>query len=168
LHDTEAKERFERIGPSSGCGLQPGPVAHRNRHDAEDVLQEAFLRAFDGYRGGDPQAWLLKIVRNTCYSGLKQRRGVDLDALEAFEVVETRAGPEEAMVQQADTEHLREALEALPMDFREAILLREFEGLSYKEIAEVTDVPLGTVKSRLARARQQLQRAILKRRGARP
>lgn len=141
----------------------------RNEHDAEDLVQDAYLRAFrafDGYRGGDARAWLLRIVRNACYTWLQQQRGWaaestgdDPDDLPD----DPAAGPEAQVIRHADGELLRRALDELPAEFREAVVLRELEGLSYKEIADVAGVPLGTVMSRLARGRQQLQRSVLKR-----
>ena len=119
------------------------------------------MRAFrfvESHRGGDARAWLLAIVRNTAFSWLKKNRpravvSLDDDEITELEDQTVAAGPFGA----ADRNALRAALEALPLEFREAIVLRELEGLSYKEIAEVAGVPVGTVMSRLARARRQLQ-----------
>ncbi len=145
----------------------------RNEHDAQDVVQEAYLRAlrgFAGYRGGDARAWVLSIVRNACYTWL-HRRGI-FPAASADDPAELAddpaAGPEAHVIRRADAQLLRAALEDLPVEFREALVLREQEGLSYKEIAEVTGVPLGTVMSRLARGRKQLQHLVLKRSGGVP
>jgi RNA polymerase sigma-70 factor (ECF subfamily) len=135
----------------------------RNAHDAEDIVQEAYLRAFKffgGYRGGDTRAWVLKIVRNTSYSFLQKNRIADL-AEEFDEQIHTTStehlGAEEALLQLADSRILHQALDELPVNFREVIVLRELEGMSYKEIAEVTGVPIGTVMSGLARGRGQLR-----------
>ena len=138
----------------------------RNDADADDAVQDACLRAlrfFGGFRGGDGRVWLLAIVRNTCYSKLKRNRvnesqtvfdenlhGHDSDV----------SGPEAALLRNIDAAALQRAVEALPEEFREVIVMRELEGLSYKEIADVTEVPIGTVMSRLARARGRLQRAL--------
>jgi len=134
----------------------------RNPHDAEDIVQEAFLRAFKffgGYRGGDARAWLLKIVRNTSDSFLGKNRPADL-AEEFNERIHTagtdRSDAEAALLQAADSRMLHHALDQLPVNFREVLVLRELEGMSYKEIAEVMDVPIGTVMSSLARGRSQL------------
>ena len=140
----------------------------RNTHDAEDVVQEAYLRAlkfFSGYQGGDARAWVLKIVRNTSYSFLEKNRPADL-AEEFDEKIHT-AGTEQpnaeaALVQSADSRMLREALDELPVNFREVLVLRELEGMSYKEIAEVMGVPIGTVMSGLARGRGQLRERLLR------
>jgi RNA polymerase sigma factor (sigma-70 family) len=134
----------------------------RNDQDAEDVVQEASLRAFrywKGFSGGDCRAWLLAIVRNTYYSWLRQRSvqpELTADG-EVDDIDGSVTDPENAMLQNANREMLKAALEDLPMEFREAIVLREMEGFSYKEIADISAVPIGTVMSRLARARKRLQ-----------
>jgi RNA polymerase sigma factor (sigma-70 family) len=134
----------------------------RNDQDAEDVVQEASLRAFKywkGFSGSDCRSWLLAIVRNTYYSWLRQR-SVQPELTEDGEIDsldDTTPSPETALLKNADREMLRLALEDLRVEFREAIVLREMEGLSYKEIADISGVPIGTVMSRLARARKQLQ-----------
>jgi RNA polymerase sigma-70 factor (ECF subfamily) len=134
----------------------------RNDHDAEDVVQEASLRAFKywkGFSGRDCRAWLLAIVRNTYYSWVRQR-SVQPEVTADGEIDEVDDGipnPENVLLQNADRELLRAALEDLPVEFREAIVLREMEGLSYKEIADIAAVPIGTIMSRLARARKRLQ-----------
>ena len=126
--------------------------------DAEDVVQDAFVRAlrfFSSLRGDDARAWLLTIVRNTWYGRFpKQARMVADD--ETVERVDADLDPEARLVQQQTVGRVRDAIEALPADFREVVVLRELEGLSYKEIADVVGVPIGTVMSRLARARERL------------
>ena len=143
----------------------------RNTHDAEDVVQEAYLRAFKffgGYQGGDARAWVLKIVRNTSYSFLEKNRPADL-AEEFDEEVHSAAtddtGAEAALLRSADSRILREALGELPVNFREVIVLRELEEMSYKQIAEVMGTPIGTVMSGLARGRAQLRERLLRARG---
>jgi RNA polymerase sigma-70 factor (ECF subfamily) len=134
----------------------------RNDQDAEDVVQEASLRAFKywkGFSGRDCRAWLLAIVRNTYYSWVRQR-SVQPEVTADGEIDDIDAGvpnPENVLLQNADRELLKAALEDLPVEFREAIVLREMEGLSYKEIADIAAVPIGTIMSRLARARKRLQ-----------
>lgn len=134
----------------------------RNDQDAEDVVQEASLRAFKywkGFSGRDCRSWLLAIVRNTFYSSLRQRAvqpELTADG-KVDDVEEDNPNPEKVLLQNADREMLLAALEDLPVEFREAIVLREMEGLSYKEISDISDVPIGTVMSRLARARKRLQ-----------
>ena len=140
----------------------------RKPQDAEDIVQEAYLRAFKffrGYQGGDARSWVLKIVRNTSYSFLEKNRPAEL-AEEFDEEVHTavveQPGAEAALLQSADGRMLREALDELPVNFREVIVLRELEGMSYKEIAEVKGVPMGTVMSSLARARTQLRERLIR------
>ena len=138
----------------------------RNGQDAEDVVQEAFLRAFrffPGFRGGDARAWLMKIVRNTCYTWLHTNRPLQEAAEfdENFFHSDTRApNPEEVVLQNASGTPVRKALEELPSNFREVLILREIEGMSYKEIAEITGMPAGTVMSSLSRARGHLRQAL--------
>ena len=133
----------------------------RNAPDAEDVVQDAYVRAFrffPSFRGDDARAWLLAIVRNTCY-GRFRRRG-EREALPFDERVHDQADPapdpEARALAHATAEEVRCALDRLPADFREVLVLREIEGLSYKEIAAVLSVPIGTVMSRLSRARERL------------
>lgn len=135
----------------------------RDPHDAEDAVQEACLRAhrsFERFRGNDGRAWMLTIVRHVCYSQLRQHRRAP--ATEAF--AEETHGPADHPAEanalawhEIKSELLRQALELLSAEFREVIVLHELEGLAYREIAAVTEVPIGTVMSRLARARQKLQ-----------
>jgi len=134
----------------------------RNDQDAEDVVQEASLRAFKywkGFSGRDCRSWLLAIVRNTYYSWLR-KQSVQPELTEdgeTYDIDDGAPSPEAVMLQNADREMLKSALEDLRVEFREAIVLREMEGLSYKEISDISGVPIGTVMSRLARARKQLQ-----------
>ena len=120
------------------------------------------LRFFDGFRGGDSRAWLLKIVRNTCYSWVKKNRPTEFtefdETVHSSEVPEKDA--EAKLVLHANSECVRKALEALPVRFREVLVLREVEELSYKEISDVTGVPMGTVMSSLSRARQRLREEL--------
>lgn len=136
----------------------------RNRADSEDVVQEACLRAyrfFDRFHGGDARAWLLQIVRNTCYTWLQKNRPADLMTEFNEEVhQQPAANPETLAVRGDDRERLKRALESLPARAREVLVLRELEGCSYKEIAEITEIPIGTVMSTLARARGRLQRTL--------
>lgn len=132
-----------------------------NDHDAADIVQEASVRAFrfiNNCRGENPRAWLLSIVRNTACTWLKKNRPQAMVSIGDNEFLEIEdANPAAGPFHGADVQALRAALEALPLEFREALVLRELEGFSYKEIAEVAGVPVGTVMSRLARARRQLQ-----------
>ena len=134
----------------------------KNDADAEDVVQDATIRAlryFSSLRNDDARAWLLTIVRNTWYGRLgqksaPQRAGVYDEMTD--ERRDERLGPEALVLQQQAVEQVQLALESLPVDFREVVVLRELEGLSYKEIAAVVGVPVGTVMSRLSRARERL------------
>jgi RNA polymerase sigma factor (sigma-70 family) len=139
-----------------------------NHQDAEDMVQEACLRAlrsFEGFRGGDGRSWLLTIVRNTCYTWLQQNRSRELTTAldEQIDDAEGQApSPEALLLQSAAREQVKNALEGLALDFREVLILRELEGLSYKEIAGVAGIPIGTVMSRLARARKHLGKYLSK------
>ena len=145
-----------------------------NPVDAEDVVHDAFVRAMAGagrFRGGDERAWLLAIVRNACYSTHRRQRvrqASALDPLDEDAHEDTAApSPEQRAIDGDTRRRVRRAVEALAPEFREVIVLREFEGLSYKEIADVVDVPIGTIMSRLSRARGQLAAALGTQEGAR-
>lgn len=162
--DPSQAVRFEEISlPHLGAAYNLARWLLRNDADAEDVVQEAYLRAFKffgGYRGGDSRTWLLTIVRRTCYTWLQKNRARELtesidDAPDAVAI--DCSDPELILLQAADTRMVREALSALPLEFREILVMRELEQMSYKEIALVADLPLGTVMSRLARGRKRLQ-----------
>lgn len=162
------RERFEQaVLPHLDAAYSLARWLTRNEQDAQDVTQESFLRAFrffDGYQGGNMRAWLLTIVRNTCYTWLHQNRpsqsGVEFDEEIHSGESPSDADPEIQALASADKETLRRAIEELPEMFREVLVLRELEGMSYKEIADVTSVSLGTVMSRLARARTRLRQAL--------
>jgi RNA polymerase sigma-70 factor (ECF subfamily) len=137
-----------------------------NDPDAQDVAQEACLRAFKffgTFRGENPRAWLLTIVRNTYYNWLKKNRPPEIAGAlddEALMVEDTATNAEAINLRLADAAAVRRAIAELPVEFREIVVLREMEGFSYKEIADLSDVPIGTVMSRLARARKQLQKQL--------
>ena len=138
----------------------------RNEHDAEDVVQDAYLRAirhFGGFQGGDGKAWLLTIVRNRCYDSMRQRnvreQTLPFDE-QLHDILPATADPEASLLQNERTELLRQALAELPADLREALVLRELEELSYREIANIAGVPIGTVMSRLSRGRKRLQQVL--------
>ena len=168
MQDTASRERFEQaVLPHLDAAYNLARWLTRNEHDAQDVTQEAFLRAFrffDGYQGGNMRAWLLTIVRNTCYTWLHQNRPPEA-AVEFDEEIHSSessggADPELQVLASADKETLHRALEELPGIFREVLVLREMEGMSYKEIANVASVSIGTVMSRLARARMRLRESL--------
>jgi RNA polymerase sigma-70 factor (ECF subfamily) len=145
-----------------------------SRSDAEDVVQEACLRAFrgiNGFAGGNARAWLLTITRHCAYTWLARNRSpalVSADDLETIEKEELSRGlplngsetPEAALIAKADAKRLETAIAELPLAYRETLILRDVQGLDYREIAEVTKVPIGTVMSRLARARRRLMTSI--------
>jgi len=135
-----------------------------NHPDAEDTVQEAYLRAltyFDSFHGDDGRAWFLAIVRHTCFEWLnKRRRYVELPAEHLELARDGRPSPEAIQLRNADRAAVQRGLEALPPEYREVLVLREMEEMSYKQIARITDVPIGTVMSRLARARRRLLEAL--------
>ena len=140
----------------------------RDTHDAEDVVQDACIRALKyigSLEGGDARGWFLKIVRNAFYDWLGRNRPAEVvnDENEAVDaaVDPVAISPEQAAMRKAELRMLADAVEALPLQYREVLILRELEELSYKEIARVADIPVGTVMSRLARARGLLQRSPL-------
>jgi RNA polymerase sigma factor (sigma-70 family) len=137
----------------------------RDAAAADDIVQDAFLRAFrafDGYRGGDPKAWLLAIVRNCSFNWTRANRaGAGAHACDPDELADVAQDtPESSLLRKSDIEEVRAMIEKLPGPFRETLVLRELEDLSYKQIAEITGVPVGTVMSRLARARQMLSSSL--------
>jgi RNA polymerase sigma-70 factor, ECF subfamily len=168
VSDTRRRERFEQtVLPHLEAAYNLAHWLMRNDQDAQDMTQEACLRAFrlfDGYQGGNVRAWLLTIVRNTCYTWLHQNRppdsAVEFDGEIHSDESTGGADPELQVLASADKETLQRALEELPDVFREALVLREIEEMSYKEIADVTSVSLGTVISRLARARTRLRQSL--------
>jgi RNA polymerase sigma-70 factor (ECF subfamily) len=168
--DPDELGRFEAILlPHLDAAYTLARYLTRNEDDARDLVQDAYLRAlkyFNGFRGSDAAAgrpWLLAIVRNAAFSRRKRQTlyptDTEFDEQLHSESVEDMH-PETELLGTTARESLHQALDQLPLEFREAIVLRELEGLSYKEIGEVTGVPLGTVMSRLSRARQRLQRAL--------
>ena len=141
----------------------------RNDDDARDMVQEAYLRAFkffDDLRGVDGRPWLLTIVRNTCYTWLQQHRAHDT-ATSFDEEIHTAesdiSDPATLALRSDDSRLLRQSLEELPVEFREVVALRDLEGFSYKEIADIANIPVGTVMSRLARARERLKQSLCNR-----
>jgi len=164
--------RFERlIVPHLDAAYDLAKWLTRDAVMAEEIVQEAYLRAyrfFDSFRGEEGRAWVLAIVRNTCFSMLEKEppasRFETFDEIVHGGAFDPMPSPEEAALAREATTQVRDAVAALPLDFRETIVLRELHGLSYKEIAAVTDAPIGTVMSRLARGRLLLAKAL----GSRP
>jgi RNA polymerase sigma-70 factor (ECF subfamily) len=161
----EDRVRFEQsVLPHVDAAFNLARWLLRGRTDAEDVAQEALLRAcrfFRGFHGENARAWLLQIVRNTCYTWLEKNRPLEL-SMEFDEELHQQPGatPETLAIAGDDRKHLILALETLPPRFREVLVLRELEGCSYKEIAAITSIPIGTVMSSLSRARHQLYSAL--------
>jgi RNA polymerase sigma-70 factor (ECF subfamily) len=167
LTSREKRRRFEdTVVPLSASAYNLARWLTGADQDAQDVVQESFLRAFsafDSLRAEDPRPWLLTIVRHTSFTWLKRNRPAAAwcESDELLEETPTpAANPEALMLALSDVSRVRAAVESLPPDYRAAIVLREFEELSYKEIAAVTGVPIGTVMSRLARARECLKRTL--------
>jgi RNA polymerase sigma-70 factor (ECF subfamily) len=174
----DPKARFERLAlPHLDAAYNLARWLTRNDQDAADVVQEAYLRAlryFDSFDGeaGSARVWLLAIVRNTCFSWMRQNRRPELVAMDEetaagsadalYEVDTRRNDPEARLLAAADAAMLDRAIEALPLAFREVIVMRELEDLSYKQIASITGIAMGTVMSRLARGRQLLRSTLSK------
>jgi len=159
------RERFEElVMPHLRAAFNLARWLLRSRADAEDVAQEAYLRAFrffPGFQGGDARAWLLQIVRNTCYTWLEKNRAMESPVEFAEEQFPSGGpSPEALAVTGSERERLSRALETLPARSREVLVLREMEGCSYKEIASITSIPIGTVMSTLSRARERLQELL--------
>ena len=170
LTESPRLNEFEReVLPHLDAAYNLARFLMRNEQDAEDVVQEAALRAFrffENFRGENARAWFLKIVRNTSFTALKKNRPEEMNIVFDEELHGAAIPPMDpgiALDRAQDRQIVRAAIEQLPPEFREAITLRELEGASYKEIADITGVPIGTVMSRLARARRQLQLILSKR-----
>jgi RNA polymerase sigma-70 factor, ECF subfamily len=161
MNDQERLTRFEsELLPLMNDAYNLARWLVRNDQDAHDMVQEAYLRAFKffgGMRAATSKAWLLRIVRNVCYDRLRKRQ-VSSDSSDSNQEDLPDTGPSPGAVLETKSEiaAVRKALANLPEDFRTVLVLREMEGLSYREISEITQVPIGTVMSRLARGRQQL------------
>ena len=161
----EDRDRFERLVlPHQDAAFNLARWLLRSRADAEDVTQEALIRAyrfFTGFQGRDARAWLLQIVRNACYTWMEKNRAVDLTT-EFDETIHLNSSetPEDAARAASERERLVRALENLAPRSREVIVLRELEGCSYKEISAITSIPMGTVMSTLARARERLRQLL--------
>ena len=173
MSERQRLDSFERaVLPHLNAAYNLARWLTRNEADAEDVVQEATLRAFryfDGFSGENPKAWLLSILRNACFTWLAKNRPAEMapldDALSDSIALEDEGGaqtPERTILAADDRGRLDRLIAALPEEFREVIVLREQEELSYREISEITAVPVGTVMSRLARARSRLRDAWLR------
>ena len=164
--ELDDRERFERLVlPHQDAAFNLARWLVRSRSDAEDVVQDAMMRAyrfFTGFHGVDARAWLLQIVRNTCYTWMDKNRKTEMSTEfdEAIHAGGAGESPEAAAVAASERQRLMKALESLPARSREVLVLRELEGCSYKEIATITSIPIGTVMSTLARARERLQETL--------
>jgi len=171
LTDKDESRRFGQLMfPHLNAAHNLARWMTRNNEDARDIVQEAYLRAykyFAGFHGEDARAWLLAIVRKTCYTWFERHRQDVLmtvydEAAHEPAQCESQAdnNPESLVLQAQDAQRLNQAIAALPIEFREVLVLRTLEDLSYKEIAKVIDIPIGTVMSRLARARRLIELAL--------
>ena len=167
MRDHNKIRRFEQsVLPHLDAAYNLARWLTRNDLDAEDVVQESYLRAFkffESFRGTDSRPWLLAIVRNTCYTMMQQLRTTEVETPfdeELHSPEPENDDPEAVLLQRISARELHAAIEELPLEYREVFVLRELEGLSYKEIATIAAVPLGTVMSRLARARKRLQSSL--------
>ena len=177
MTDEHDARRFELLAlPHLDAAYNLARWLTHDEHDAQDVVQEAFLRALryiGGFRGDNARGWVLQVVRNTCWTWLKENRPADVVPLgdeEDGNVHEPAAPaaeePPALAMRRADRAQINRAIAALPCAFREVLVLRELEDLSYNEIARIADIPVGTVMSRLSRARGLLRQALQP--GARP
>lgn len=179
--DGAKRARFERLVlPHFDAAFGLARWLTRDAVQAEEAVQEAFLRAFryfHTFRGDDARPWLLGVVRNACYGLMEAERQVAMTSFDeddyaeessaAGTVVRFPVDPEAAAIVRAERELVQRCLRELPLEYREAVVLRELHGCSYREIAAITDIPIGTVMSRLARGRRLLQRALAERLPAR-
>ena len=164
--EADERRRFEHVTlPHLDAAYNLARWLTQDEHAAEDVVQEAYLRAaryFASFRGGDGRPWLLGVVRRVAFDWLTKHRG---HATLAFnENIHNRgdesSNPEQLVLRKSDQLSVRQALEELPLPLREVVVLRELEGMSYQQIADLTEVPIGTVMSRRSRGREQLQRRL--------
>lgn len=176
MRTPDTSSLFERIVlPHLDAAYNLARWLVHNDQDAQDRVQEAMLRAyrfFHDFQGSDGRAWLLVIVRNCCYSWLRQQRRTRVttefneelhsmsEDVRLANPASVTGNPETLVMQQKETQRIRAAIATLALEFREVVVLRDIEGLSYKEIAAIAEVPIGTVMSRLARGRQQLQQQL--------
>jgi RNA polymerase sigma-70 factor (ECF subfamily) len=169
----EERRRFEEIFlPFLDAAYNLARWIVRHDQDAQDIVQEAYLRAFKGYhgfKGGNARAWLLTIVRNTAYTWINRRAAdqklVPYEEEKHAEIISYHQAGDESMSEKK-REYLQSAMERLPIEFREIIILYEYDGLSYKELALALGLPVGTVMSRLSRARRRLQQEFVQVQGS--
>ncbi|HEX6704075.1 MAG TPA: sigma-70 family RNA polymerase sigma factor [Albitalea sp.] len=170
MRDDENWRRFEQLAmPHLDAAYNLARWLTHNDHDAQDVVQEALLRAMryiNGLRGDGARAWLLQIVRHTCYSWLKENRPLEKVVLDDFDdarqdiAAPSADEPPAIAMRKADKEQINAAIANLPVPYREVLVLRELEDLSYADIARIAEIPVGTVMSRLSRARGLMRTAL--------
>jgi RNA polymerase sigma factor (sigma-70 family) len=164
--EADERRQFEHVTlPHLDAAYNLARWLTQNEHAAEDVVQEAYLRAaryFSSFRGGDGRPWLLGVVRRAAFDWLSKNRGPGVLVFneELHDRGDESSNPEQLALRKSDQASVRQALEELPLPLREVVVLRELEGLSYQAIAALTEVPIGTVMSRLSRGRQQLQKRL--------
>jgi len=162
----DQKKRFDTlVMPHASSAYNLARWLLGNDSDAEDALQDSLIRAYrnlDSLRSPNIRAWLLQIVRNTAYTQMRARRSTVDQSIEDIGDTEANeeSNPVVLVLQAIDRANLQHAIDSLPVEYREAIVLRELEGLSYREISEVAEIPIGTVMSRLARARTRIQHSL--------
>ena len=171
MSDDENRRRFEQVAmPHLDAAYNLARWLTHNDHDAQDVVQEALLRAMryiDGFRGESARPWLLQIVRNTCFSWLRENRPLEKVVLDDADdawldlAAPTADEPPSVAIRKADRQQINEAIAGLPVVYREVLVLRELEDLSYGEIARIAEIPIGTVMSRLSRARGLMRAALV-------
>jgi RNA polymerase sigma-70 factor (ECF subfamily) len=157
------RARFEQtVLPHLDAAYNLARWLTRNDHDADDVLQEAMLRAYRHFAGlrGEARPWLLAVVRNACWSWLQANRLAEVEPLDDAIADDSLPGPDAVLARTLDRRMLNEAIAALPVQFREVLVLRELEDLAYRDIARIAGIPIGTVMSRLARARRLLAESM--------
>ena len=167
----ELRRRFESLAvPHLDAAYNLARWLTGNSHDAQDVVQDAYLRAmryFGGFRGDRFRPWLLQIVRHTCYTWIRENRPAEVvsgdDGAAPWPEAMAPAAdePHSVALRNAERVQINEAISALPVVYREVLVLRELEDLSYLDIARIADIPVGTVMSRLARARGMMKQALL-------
>jgi len=167
MNETAKLALFEQtIVPHMNAAYNIALWLTRNAHDAEDVVQEAYLRAFrffGGFSGNDGKAWLLTIVRNTCLTWLRREHAAGSAVMfdeQTHSPDREKTNPEVMLLGKSNLGQLRECVEELPLDYREIVVLRELDELSYREISEIAGIPVGTVMSRLSRGRKRLEDCV--------
>jgi RNA polymerase sigma factor (sigma-70 family) len=164
--EADERRQFEHVTlPHLDAAYNLARWLTQNEHAAEDVVQEAYLRAaryFSSFRGGDARPWLLGVVRRAAFDWLSKNRGPGVLVFneELHDRGDESSNPEQLALRKSDQASVRRALEELPLPLREVVVLRELEGMSYQQIAALTEIPIGTVMSRLSRGRQQLQKRL--------